>query len=448
MATIEALFQDLPNLRNGDPANYTVVHIAAGIPPEFHFLVSANEPPPDDFMRYLLIEAAMYSRSMQDAGKGEDEARKHAVVLACVRLGIRRAWRITRNDLIAAQTRTPAYYGDRHNETAAMAAAVPANANAQAQAVAANAAAFPLAAVRREYNALAAIAEFAEEDVLMKLIRFGLAMPVITGVILVKTDSQHHFIAQHKNVFRAVMRQILGSGGVIPFGLEAEAFEDIVAHKSTHPINSALMIDIARNPDTKTRLMAAGLASAAVRVPAQYGPESAMSAVKNLVRKAVAIGRAANVAVDITQFEAMAAGVTQDIDFRIPADRALVATRVAEFTTTHGVDLARCMGILQATCDNANIARPPLLRSYALARIAADNPAATAEGVEQMTVFYRSQRERARRGMLSGMAMFGADTPAGTDPLPTDETMTQILAAVLGSNNAQVAQPGQGQQGN
>jgi len=150
----------------------------------------------------------------------------------------------------------------------------------------------------------------------------------------------------------------------------------------------------------------------------------------------------------MNHFEALATRVTRGLRFHVPADRATAATRTAEFTVTHGVDLARCMGILQAACDNANIARPPLMRSYALARITADNPAATAEGVEQMTVFYRSQRERARRGMLSGMAMFGADPPYGTQPLPTDDTMTHLLAAVLGANNGQGAQPGQGQPGN
>lgn len=440
MATIETLFTDLPNLRNGNAANYTVVHIAAGIPAEYHFILSPDIPTALTLERHLLADSAMYSVQMTAAGLVADVARKRAVVLAAVRMGIRKSWNIVDGDLIAAQRHDEAYYLARHVLGQALAPA--------GQQTPANAAAFPLAAVRDEVAALTAMPELFEPVTLARLFRLGMAMPVVTGVILVKTDGQHHFIDQHKNVYRAVQRQVLGRGTPIPFDLEAEVFEDLVAHKSTHPINSASMITFAREEATKTRLMAAGIASAAVRVPAQYGPESAMSAITSLVRKAVSIGRAANIAVDMVAVEALIELVFNGIDLNTPDGRRVGADRAQAFATTHGVDLARCMGILQATCDNANIQRPALMRSYALARIVEENPSSMAEGVDQMTVFYRSQRERARRGILGGMALFGSEVPNDSNPLPTDDTMGQILAAVLGNNAQPAPAQGQNQQGN
>lgn len=440
MATIEALFTDLPNLRNGDAATYTVVHIAAGIPVEYHFILGTDEPDENTFHRYLIADSAMYSVQMAATGLDADVARKRAVVLAAVRMGIRKSWNIVGGDLIAAQRHDDAYYLARHNPNEALTAAT--------QGAAANLLAFPLEAVRNEVDALALMPELFEPLTLSRLFRLGMAMPVITGVILVKTDGQHHFIDQHKNVYRAVQRQVLGRGTPTPFDLEPEVFEDIVAHKSTHPISSARMIGWARHVDTKSRLMAAGIASAAVRVPAQYGPESAMSAITSLIRKAVSIGRAANIAVDMAAVDALLAQVFNGVALDTPDGRTLGANRAEVFVSTHGVDLARCMGILQATCDNANIQRPALMRSYALLRIVEENPSAMAEGVDQMNVFYRSQRERARRGILGGMALFGSEVPDDSNPLPTDDTMGQILAAVLGNNAQPAPAQGQNQQGN
>lgn len=425
MATINDVFDALPRLRNGDVAQYRVVHIAAGIPAMYNYFEIGPIAEITDVMRFIKVEAAIYAQQFEADGVSTAEARKRGVVLAAVRIGMRKSWQLENADIIRAQRHDAAWYTARHR------IADPMTTDDEIEI------ALPNEPVRNHYTAIAADNDLCEPSTIAKLLRLGMAAPVVTGVILVKTDGLHHFVEPHKNVFRVVMKQVLGSVDNIPFGMSQDDFEDIVAHKAAHVVNTGTLIQFARDPATRAKLMAAGLASAAVRCPAMYGPESAMSAVESLVMKVRDIGRAANIAIDIDSFRADRNAVFDGLDLDTPDGRSEATVRATEFTADHGVDIARCVGVVRATCENANIPAPPLLRSYALRRVVNDNTAAASEGAQQMLTFFRVQRERARRGILGGMALFGAAVPPETAPLPADETLNQVLMAVLGNGGAQ-----------
>lgn len=378
-----------------------------------------------DISRAIAADGAIYAALFAARGDADELARKKGVLLASVRIGIHKAWNLVNADISTAQSRTPDWYNARHVATFD----IPDNPTAADMA-----AAFPNAAVLAHYMAIRGNNDLMQPDLLAKFLKFGSAVPAVTGVVLVKTDNQHHFTDPHKNIFRAVMRQILGSLDDIPFGLSKEDFEDIVAHKAAHPINTGSLVGFARNDGTRVRLMAAGIASAAVRIPAQYPPESAMSAVRSLLVKVGAIAARANVAMEVEQQVDDVENLFHGIDLNTPDGRAVATTRATAYTTDNGVDLGRCIGILQAVCEHAQIAKPDLLKSYALRRVIGANPASVAEGSSQMETYYRVLREKGRRGIIPGLGLFGAPAPPPTDPLPADETMAQILQAVLGNN--------------
>jgi len=125
-----------------------------------------------------------------------------------------------------------------------------------------------------------------------------------------------------------------------------------------------------------------------------------------------------------------------DADARAASTEALAAV-----ITRFGPDIAVCIGLFRGICAHAGVSNPGILRARCLTRIANDDPTMVSTGVQQMEAALRVQREKSRRGILRGIGLFGAEIPPDTQALPADETMAQILAAVVGRIGAAQAVP-------
>lgn len=419
MATLQQFRNNFPDLRNGDAAAYNVVHVAAGIPAGFHtFPPEAAFPlPATDIRVRLKVIGANYARHIAAGGVDDAKARAMGLVLACVREGLYGAWVVENGEIVASQMRDVA--------TIDYDAAIPAPGLAEA-------------AVIAHYNAYTE-ADFPDAT-LAKLMRVGMGMLVCTGVVLVRTACEHHFCDPHKSVHRAVLNQVMGRNYAPPFGLTREEFEDVACHKAAHCVNSARAIFEARNGDAKVRLQAANIASAGVRIPALYASEQAASAIRKVVQVAHSLGRLANVAVNVRVIENAADAVTVN-EMLVPDDRTTSTERQTRLVSIHGHDIAYCAGMIAGTADQTGSDRPPVLAAYSIQAIMQEYPSAVADGTSQVSQAFQVRRSRARRGILTGAGLFGADAPEDTDPLPADETLAQVLAAVFGARADAAAAP-------
>jgi len=410
MATVQQFFDNLPDLRNGDPSNYVIVHVAAGIDNHYHSFLP-NDCPVDrtDMSGRIRLIASHYASRIAAAGADAADARAQGLVLACVREGIYASWAITDADMIASQT--VANHIWHYDEMA------------QGDDRVTN------AGVRTHYAEYTA--DVLTEDLMYSLARLGMGMLPCTGVVLVKTDNQHHYVEPHKTVHKAVLNQVLGRNYVVPLGMERELFEDLACHKAAHCILTSVAVAIARNHDTKVRLDAAKLGSAAVRIPALYGYEAAAGAILKVAKVAQAVGATANVAMNITALEARVARIYQT-DSTTPTGRTTGAARQAGVVEDFCEDIAFCAGMIRASSSHAGQAAPAILKAWSIKTIVSNCTASVTRGSTHMEQAFAVARARARRGIIPGVGIFGAATPADTDPLPADETLAQVLSAVLG----------------
>lgn len=414
MTSLQAFYDTIPDLRNGDPSTYNVLHVAAGIPARFYYLdpAAAVPDPTTDVVTYIRLVAAFYAYRITaaDPSANVEMARAYGLVLSCTRAGMNKAWRVAAGDLEAAQVVTPSVPIWDGSAVGDARVTVP--------------------AIREHYAAMTG--DLVEESLLGGLMRLGFGTYITCGVILVRTEGQHHFVAPHKPISTVLFRQVFGKDTPPPYGLMMDDFEDIAFHKAPHPISSGAMMSAARSTDNVVRMRQARLAAAAVRLPAQYPPEASASAIAALARKAASTGRVANVAVAVDDIVEECNAVSQG-DMRTPAQRSAAVDAMAALYERHKEDIAFCAGLLVAACAAASVARPKLLKAKAIERAMQDEFDALTSGQRQMDAALRVEREKSRRGIIAGVGMFGAEAPPPTEPLPADEQLAQILSAVMGN---------------
>jgi len=420
MATLSEFYANLPNLRNGDADGYNILHVAAGIPASYYFLNFTTAVPGDNVIRArVCLDAAVYQSRMAATGMDANEAKAQGIVLAAVRAGMMKSWDLNAGNASAAQ-RVDIGVGVWDG-----AQATPADRYVEAG----------LQARVNGYDA-----DYVSDAMISSLMQIGMGVFVCCGVIMVRTEGLHHFVGELKAISVALGKQVFGARFEAPFGLDMTTFEDVAYHKAPHCWISDLMITAARSNETRVRLLAAKLAAAAVRVPAKYPAESGAGAISNLVKKTQTAGRLANVAVDADRIVAICDAVTVGT-MATAAMRAESTRALAELIEVHSSDIAICIGLFRGICSHAGVRDPGILRAKCLVRIAADDPVMVSTGVQQMEAAIRVQREKSRRGILRGIGLFGADAPEDTEALPADETMAQILAAVVGRAAAAGAVP-------
>jgi hypothetical protein len=420
MSTLEQFYNSIPNLRNGNANNFNVLHVAAGIPNTYYYLNFATDlPDATDMRTRIAVIAAVYAHKLETAGTDADKAKAYGLILAAVREGMTKAWAVDATNSLPAQTATVAATVWDATQADLAARCVQGGLHARVTAYDGN---------------------YVSDRDISSLMKIGMGVFVTCGVIMVRTEGLHHFVGDNKAVSAAIGKQVFGSGFTAPFGLTMEEFEDVAYHKAPHVWVSEAMIEAARDDDTRTRLLSARLASAAVRVPAKYPAESGASAIRNLVVKVEVAASLANVALNTATIVTDCDNVTQN-QMNTAGDRAAAVVALSELQETYASDIAICIGLFRAICDHASVRNPGLLRANCLERIELDNPVMVSNGKQQMESALRVQREKARRGIVRGIGLFGADAPDDTQALPADETMAQILAAVVGARPAAAGVP-------
>jgi hypothetical protein len=152
-----------------------------------------------------------------------------------------------------------------------------------------------------------------------------------------------------------------------------------------------------------------------------------------IVRKAQGVTRAANVSMDIAAVVTAGENVVVD-DMTTAAMRSESTANAQAMEVAYGEDVGFCIGCVEASCAHVNTRMPSILNSACLKRIKANHGGAVSDGRIHMEGVYRVLREKSRRGVISGIGLFGAAVPDDTEPLPADETMAQILGALVANN--------------
>lgn len=435
-----ALF-DVPanTLRNGAVASMVPIHLATGIHAGYTWILSGavrnvGGAAPDDNVVELYRLAALYSVALERAETTQEKRNHKALTLAASRLAIAAHWDVKTEDFIANQTSglTGLWKPTDADKIGSFAAA-------------AEATVFTAEKVSAAVDALPAMTEAVDAagtvwaDYIASTGRAAIGMPVATGVVLVKTRS-HHFVEPHKGVAQAIIRQVFGPNFVGTLHLSREDFEDVVCHKASHPFKTEVLTQWARDKTVKARLVAANLASAAVRVPAKTDPEAMMSSVLKLISMVSTVAGDANVNIGNIMETAEATEVKVKAELESITNQGGVATAqdvVNTWVNANDFGIATMYGMVSEMVDDAvagggaTSAGTTILRAYGLRRIAADNPAAVAKGRAIMSDARNWSRERSRAGNLMGTGLFGAEPPEVRTPPAGEGMMGTLLQAML-----------------
>ena len=417
------LYSKIPDLVNGNPNGFEYVFVSAGLPAEYHWAPAATFaalPDVADNDSYVLRAsclAAYHACLLIEAGVQEQAAIPRAVTLACARLAIVRAWRIEAGDIVESQ----------------LAPNVAARAVTAAGALDANVAHFAtVAEFAARRIAAANLITGAHSSFFASVSLVAVAMPVTSGVIIARTQV-HHYQDPHKAISDNVIMEKMGTNIQFPQGLDDASFKDVLCHKAAHPIKSGILVCMARSAQVKLNLLAVGLNTAAVRVPAEFGPESSASAIANLMQRVESAGRERNVAVSVAPAtdlrDAVRAALT---DAPTPQTVRAAAVLVETFKGAHGGDVAFAAGFMTALFEATSV--PPRLRSsvnaWSIKGICAECPERHADGVDAFNAASRWARARAREGFLAGHGLMGADAPAERRPAEENTVPPAANAAV------------------
>jgi hypothetical protein len=396
-------FSQIPDLMNGDATGLTPIYLSPGISNVWKWVVpnSSAKTSSDDVLNAILEVATIMCCRADDAH--DATTMLSCLIVATARVTATRAWNLSRDDLEPAQTVTledgildshhvdlvPNYSTDGPGET--------------------------LAGGRNAlYTRLLEIANDEVQEFITKLVQMAIGLPAAVGCSLVASNG-HHFVATTAAIFRAMARQVFQTSNLAAPGLDTAATEDALYHKAMHPIKSGVLVWIARNKACKQRITAAGLGSAAVRMPALFPTEKSAGAILAVVRKAIAASSEHNVSGDVSIIEAAASAV--DINTNVAVSAAALSSSqdaLSHLEQTHGEHISWCAGYLTAMMENAATqgGTSTVLRAYSVKRIVSDHEASYASGSQWYSIATRWRRQVIAEGDLPGVGLFGAVPPA------------------------------------
>lgn len=404
------VFHGIPDLLNGAEAAFTYLHVAAGLSAEYHW-PNANAmallpvPTTTAGVRSLAACFATIIRcGLVNSTMPPEVADRFCVVIGLARTAVLAKWRIVDADIEPTQlkaipTATLALAADRGDTPYVWRAAL----TGAADAAATNAV---------HTRMLAAFDDLPAED-RANIYKLSICTPLTAGVTLVFT-TVHHFVDPHKQVARAIVGQVLGSDVSTIRALPQDVFEDALFHKTPHPIKAARLMGAARTADFRPKFARMGLGAAVVRVPAEFPPERAVSAMSNVVTQVAGMAVDYNIGIDTTAVLADLRAARAPLANTANAQLILDAQdAVDNVIAVHGKGIAWCVGFLTAMArDNRTIrASLTILRSKALTRVGSGNGDALQAGSDHFTAVMRWKRAAAAEGLLPGASVFGAPAP-------------------------------------
>jgi hypothetical protein len=244
--------------------------------------------------------------------------------------------------------------------------------------------------------------------------RLGMAIPPLVGCSLL--DTGHHYLTSVNKPFLTVERQVVrNTGGAAQAAWDAdiEVSRDLAYHKSCHPIADAALVSLARSKDLRDRLVAAGLGSAAVRLPYVEQPLRAARAYLAVVSAVAAFGALSGMVASTPGLSRVVAYI-DTIPATIGANNAMpappqglqqVATRDEAITRLLEPAILRAQpavatasGILIGLVEDAggNPNTESRLNAYSIRKLRADFLSSVAmgtNGVRQFKLYQRKQIE-------------------------------------------------------
>lgn len=404
------VFQQLPDLMNGDETTFHSIFVTAGLSTEYHWIDKKNllemtaDPTPDEYKASVVREAAIHMVLMSKSAAIGTKASLFAVMLAVSRATIRRCWGIADNDIISTQL----YSEDLKIGT-----------NGK---MASDVATFgTVKDFEDATTAVTTIYDAHANDLLSKVAQCAIPMPACNGYVLVNTQT-HHYVPTHRVACDIVVKQIFQQDMPDSSLVDSSELHDLICHKAAHPISSAVLVWLARSPEVKARIMLVGHGGAAARLPAKFAPERAAGAIEALIVRAKLAAAPSNVAVDTSEVEQLVKSVEAKFATN-PTARSLVDAHdeVEKFKSKHGPTIAFLAGFLKGQLETASIATKDqtMLNAQSVMHVCKDNGASFAEGLDHYALASKWRKTKAKEGYLAGYGFFGANAP--DDLTPADE---------------------------
>jgi len=418
------VFTQVPDMINGDSRAFSFIFVGNGLEAAYHYpkdAVFTNIPEiaSDATLALRIVaEATLYYFRLATVYTDAAKRAAASVILATARVSSRRAWGFRDADMVDSQMWDT---GIILGADGGVAADVPAIATSD------------------EWDAAFAIIEEEYRDqkntFAPKVIQMGIDMPACNGVTLVVTGV-HHYVDPNKAICDTAYAQHIGEEVHLPGGLSEVEVKDLICHKASHVVKSPILTYLGRSQKVKEKLTAIGHGAAAVRIPAEFAPEKAASAMYNLVTKAAQAAVRANVVIDTS----LALNLKTSVSAIVSADptvtgMAAATKAVDDFKESSGADVAWCGGFMAALFEGTSAPRrsKSVLESYAVKGLLADNYQAYSEGFEHYGLYLKWSRAMVKEGHLNGHSLFGAEKPeAFMNPAAE---MDAKLAATYGSGN-------------
>jgi len=365
----------MPDLRNGTPETIQEAVSKTTIPHRYKWVIPDGLPN-DKVLQYLpAVIAAQYGQLIMGVDVVNNRAladryRMEAILLGSQRGAIQATYKLTAGDFMAAECEMSAFsYRTAESDQAfnARLSQVVANVDLPEEERAADLATRRAAVVRRGegiYGATggdtvgaraareASFGDMTESEQKISIIAawIGIPVPVLQGASLI--HSGHHFIKGTKNMFRGVLKQ--ASFMITPewesmAGVFGESLEDLLFHKSCHPLSIEVKKLWSKSHTMKANLKACGHKAAVIRLPALPAETQALKAGLAVIIKAAGVIKQLGGTVDTSGGERLKAQLEGTIEGGETLTDAELKAKVEEavrWAEFNAGEIAYCSGVV------------------------------------------------------------------------------------------------------
>lgn len=259
------------NIRNGDSSGVKSMLIKATIPSAYHWVPILGLRPADGMKAVDAFITSHYHhlKSKMPAQTDDKRVRRLAIALGVSRAVATSMYMLTPDDLVPGETAEPML---RANYTAQ---------NELSFSILRHLSQEMITALGRELAL-----EANERAAISALVPSTVGTIPMQGYSLIMTN--HHYLSentsQSRKVYAVVEKQFWRAPDVNPwFAEDLATIQDALWHKATHPVNMSLKITAATDPRVADDLRAAGIGSAASRLPAVEAEMRAANSYKTLM---------------------------------------------------------------------------------------------------------------------------------------------------------------------
>jgi len=256
----------IPDLKNGSIEEITALVPASYIPSEYKW-VNIADIPTGMHLKALNSYYKAYYVAMKTAQKSDDDSKFIAKTLAGIRAGMQQAWALTKDDM------DPSELASGYLKWIAAKPVTDSSAGSAASVEFAYTGATATSSGMSGHLAAAGDLGDSDKAYVTAMVLLGVVVPPVQGWSLMKT--QHHFLSDAGTGARAaqtaVMKQFktkVTAEVYAAISSRLTLFEDVVFHKSGHPLLMSYKMSLAASKSTREKLLKIGWGSAAIRLPA------------------------------------------------------------------------------------------------------------------------------------------------------------------------------------